>query len=44
MFLLELVMQWDNYTIFSMLLNRLFNYLDINYVKSNFLNQLGKQC
>ena len=27
-----------------MLLNRLFDYLDINYVKSNFLNPLGKQC
>ena len=43
-FLLELVKQWNNYTIFAMLLNRLFDYLDINYVKSNFLNQLGKQC
>ena len=43
-FLLELVKQWNNYTIFSMLLNRLFDYLDINYVKSNFLNPLGKQC
>ena len=41
-FLLELVKQWNNYTIFAMLLNRLFDYLDINYVKSNFLNPLGK--
>ena len=43
-FLLVFVEQWNNYTMFSMLLNRLFDYLDINYVKSNFLNQLGKQC
>ena len=43
-FLLELVLQWNNYTIFAMLLNRLFDYLDINYVKSNFLSPLGKHC
>ena len=43
-FLLELVQQWNNYTIFAMLLNRLFDYLDINYVKSNFLSPLGKHC
>ena len=42
--MLELVSQWDKFTIFSMLLNRLFDYLDINFVKSSFLNQLGKQC
>ena len=44
MFLLELVRQWDNYTIFTMLLNRLFDYININYVRSNFLDAFGKQC
>ena len=43
-FLLRLVEEWNNYTIFAMLLNRLFDYLDINFVKSNHLESLGKTC
>ena len=34
-FLLELVVQWDNYTIFSFLLNRLFGYLNRNYLNDS---------
>ena len=31
-FLLELVKQWNNYTIFATLLNRLFTYLNRNFL------------
>ena len=34
-FLLELVRQWDNYTIFTTMLNRLFEYLNRNYLNES---------
>lgn len=29
----EVVKQWDSYTIFAMLLNRLFDYINRNYLR-----------
>ena len=43
-FLLELVHQWNQYTIFAMLLNRAFSYVDRNYLRGNHMDTLGKFC
>ena len=44
-FLLELAKQWESYTIFATLLNRLFDYLNRNYLNSlQHKPKLGLQC
>lgn len=44
-FLLELAKQWENYTIFTTLLNRLFDYLNRNYLNElQHKPKLGIQC
>ena len=43
-FLIQLVHQWNQYTIFAMLLNRAFSYVDRNYLRGNHMDTLGKFC
>lgn len=43
-FLLTLVEQWNKYTMFTMLLNRLFDYVDRNMLKGINLPRLGHEC
>lgn len=40
----EVVKQWDSFTIFAMLLNRLFDYINRNYLAQLGMNTLGKEC
>ena len=42
-FLLTLVEQWNKYTMFTMLLNRLFDYVDRNHLKGINLPRLGQE-
>ena len=40
----EVVNQWHDYTIYATMINRLFDYIDRNYIAQNRLQSLGKKC
>ena len=40
----EVVKQWNSYTIFAVLLNRLFDYINRNYLAQLGLRSLGHEC
>ena len=40
----KLVGAWKNFTMFAMLINRLFDYIDRNYIVKNNMEQMGIWC
>lgn len=42
--LLKLVSEWEKFTKYAMLMSRVFNYVDKNYLKGNSIPSLGQVC
>lgn len=40
----KLVVVWEKYTMYTMLVNRLFDYIDRNYIMQNNLETMGFWC